>query len=114
MLQAVGILAVAAVLGPARGLNVSGLPVLGPDRAQESRGVERARAHLHVVRLQQHAAAPIPVLVELEDDLLKSQHRPLVTLEYYRVWSSGGTRGTGSGQPAGCYQHKTKRERRVV
>ncbi len=56
MLQAVGVVAVAPILGAARGLHVRRLPRFRADGAQERRGVERARAHLHVVRLQQHAA----------------------------------------------------------
>src|SRR5882724_3393551 len=74
VLQPVRILAVAAVLGAARGLHVGGVPRLRTYRAQESRGMERARAHLHVVGLQQHAALAIPELVEPQDQLLEAQH----------------------------------------
>ena len=56
VLQPVGIFAVAAVLGPARGLHIGRIPGLRPERAQRRRGMEGAGAHLHVVGLQDHAA----------------------------------------------------------
>src|SRR5207253_9857202 len=74
VLQAVRILAVAAVLRAARGLHIRGVPRLGPDGTQERRGVKRARAHLHVIGLQQHAAMAIPELVQPQDQLLEAQH----------------------------------------
>ncbi len=74
VLQAVRVLAITAVLGTARGLHVRGIPRLRPDGTQESRGVERARAHLHVIGLQQHAALAIPELVQPQDQLLEAQH----------------------------------------
>jgi len=40
VLKAKGVIAVAAVGGPSRRLNVGGTPRLRPDRAQEGRGVE--------------------------------------------------------------------------
>jgi len=36
--------------------------------------MRRARADLHVVRLQQCASLPIPVLLEREDQLLERRH----------------------------------------
>jgi hypothetical protein len=74
VLQAIGIFAVAAVFRPARGLHVSGMPGLGAYRTQERRGVERTGTDLHVVRLQQRAAEAVPVLVEVQYDLLKGEH----------------------------------------
>ncbi len=74
VLQPVRVLAVAAVLWPARGLHVGRLPGLGPERAQEGRGVEGSGADLHVVGLQQRAALAIPELVQAEDELLESEH----------------------------------------
>jgi len=56
MLQPVGVLAVAAVLGPARGLHVSGVPGSGPECAQCGGGMEGAGADLHVIGLQDDAA----------------------------------------------------------
>ena len=75
VLQPVWILAVAAVLRPARWLHISGFPGLGTDGAQEGRGMKRSRAHLHVVGLQQHASAAVPEIVQAEDELLEGQHR---------------------------------------
>src|SRR5574343_124910 len=74
VLQAVGVLAVAAVLGAAAGLHISGLPGLGADGAQEGGGVRGARAHFHVVGLQERAALGVPIGLQLQDDLLEGQH----------------------------------------
>ena len=74
VLQPVRVLAVAAVLGTARGLHIGGVPRLRTYCAQEGRGMEGARAHFHVVGLQQHAALAIPELVEPQDQLLEAQH----------------------------------------
>src|SRR5690606_30363538 len=71
-LQPVGILAVAAVGGAAAGLDEGGIPWLGPERAQRGGGVERARAHTHVVGLQDQAALRAPVIVEREDHVLEA------------------------------------------
>ena len=57
LLQAVGVLAIAAVGGPARGLHVGHAPGLGPQRAQHRRRMQGAGAHLDVVGLQDHAPA---------------------------------------------------------
>jgi hypothetical protein len=56
VLQPVGVLAVAAVLGPARGLHIGRVPRLRAERAQRRRRVEGAGADLHVVGLQDDAA----------------------------------------------------------
>src|SRR5688500_1245958 len=74
VLQAVGIFAVAPVFRAARGLHISRFPQLPADGAQESGGVERAGADLHVVGLQQHASLAVPEGVELRDELLEGQH----------------------------------------
>ena len=74
VLHAIRVLAIAPVLGAARGLNVRGAPWLGADGAKERRRVRRARAHFHVERLQQRALLAVPVLLQREDDLLKRQH----------------------------------------
>ena len=44
VLQPVGVLAVTAILGPARGLHVGGVPRLWSERAQGRRRMEGARA----------------------------------------------------------------------
>ena len=73
MLEPVGVLAIAAVLGPARGLHVGRAPGLGPERAQGGRRVKGRRPHLHVVRLEDDAALIGPVALELEDQVLEGQ-----------------------------------------
>ena len=74
VLQAVGVLAVAAVLRPARGLHIGGVPRLRPERAQRGRRMEGAGADLHVVGLQDHAAVVGPVALQRQDQPLE---RPL-------------------------------------
>src|SRR5690606_12795696 len=64
VLQAVGVFAVAAVFGPARGLHVGGAPGLGADGAQEGGRMRGAGADFHVVWLQQGAALLVPVVLE--------------------------------------------------
>ena len=71
MLEAVGVLAVAAVLGTARGLYVGGVPVLGADGAQECGRVHGACTHFHVERLEDHAALAGPELLQAQDQFLE-------------------------------------------
>jgi hypothetical protein len=52
VLQAVGVLAVATVLGPAAGLHIGGLPGLGAERAQKGGGVAGPGPDFHVIGLQ--------------------------------------------------------------
>ncbi len=75
VLQPVGVLAVAAVLRPARRLHIGGLPRLRPERAQGRRRVKGARAHLHVVGLQDHAALVGPEALQGEDEALERLFR---------------------------------------
>src|SRR5262249_38799939 len=76
VLEPKGVLAVAAVRGPPRGLDVGALPGLGPERAQERVRVQGPRALLHVVRLGEDAAHLLrPEVVEPEDDVLEREHR---------------------------------------
>jgi len=74
-LQAVGVLAVAAVGGAAAGLHVGGVPRLRTQRAQEGGRVEGAGADLQVQRLDQHAAVLRPVGVQALDQLLEGDRR---------------------------------------
>ena len=53
-------------------LHVGRAPGFRPDRAQEGRGVKRTRAHLHVVGLQDHAAALGPIALQGKNQVLKS------------------------------------------
>ena len=71
VLQPVGVLAVAAVLGAARGLHVDRVPGPGAERAQRRGRVEGARPHLHVVGLQDHAALLAPELLQRQDQVLE-------------------------------------------
>ena len=75
MLEPVGVLAIAPVGRPARGLDIGGLPRLRPERAQRGGGVEGAGAHLHVVGLEDHAALRAPIIVQRQDQLLEAERR---------------------------------------
>ncbi len=71
VLKPVRILAIAAVLRAARGLDISRAPRPGAERAQGRRRVERARAHLHIIGLENEATLPRPVVLERQDEILK-------------------------------------------
>ena len=75
VLQPVGVLAVAAVLGPARRLDIGGLPRLRPERAQRRRRMEGAGADLHVVGLENDAALPRPEILQRQDQALEGARR---------------------------------------
>ena len=62
-LQAVGVLAVAPVVGADGRLDVGHVPRLGPEHAQEGGRVHRARADLGVVGLPDQAAVLGPELL---------------------------------------------------
>ena len=99
VLQAVGVFAVAAVLGPARRLHIGRVPRLRPERAQGGRGMEGAGAHLHVVGLQDHAALLGPEPLQSEDKALERTFRAhMVRQGIHRQIRSreGGARGTVS------------------
>ena len=74
MLQAVGVLAVAAVGGTAARLNVGRFPRCRAKAAQRSGGMEGARAHLVIVGLHDYAAQVRPIALEAQDHVLESQH----------------------------------------
>ena len=76
MLEPVGVVAIAPVGRPARGLDIGRSPGARPERAQRRRGVEGARAHLHVVGLQDGAALRRPIGLKPQDHLLKAARRP--------------------------------------
>ncbi len=97
VLQPVRVLAVAPVLRPPRGLHVGGLPRLRPERAQRRRRMKGARAHFHVVGLQDHAALLGPESLQRQDQPLERAFGG----KFGRIghgaprYESGATLGTG-------------------
>ena len=71
LVEAVGILAVAAVGGAAAGLHVGDAVGLGAEHAQEGFGGHGAGADFHVVGLLDDAAAVGPIFFEGEDGVLE-------------------------------------------
>jgi hypothetical protein len=71
VLQAIGILAVAAVGGAAGGFDVGDVPGLGAEHPQEGGGVEGAGPLLHVVGLLDDAALFGPIVLQGKDQVLK-------------------------------------------
>ncbi len=71
LVEAVRVFAVATVGGPAARLHVSDAVGLLAKHPQESLGMHRAGAHLHIVGLLKHAAAAGPESLQLEDELLE-------------------------------------------
>ena len=69
--EPVGVLAEAAVGGPARRLDVGDVPVARPDDAEERFRVHRPGAHLDVERLLQQAAPLRPETGQGEDQVLE-------------------------------------------
>ena len=76
VLHAVGVVAVAAVLGAAAGFDERGVERLGAERTQEGGGVERSGALFDVVGLGDQAAALAPIVLEREDQVLEV-HKPV-------------------------------------
>ena len=84
VLQAVGVLAVAAVSGTAARLRIAGAPSAGAERAERRGGMEGAGADLRVIGLHDDATLGAPVLLELQNDVLEGEcrcvHTPLSSL----------------------------------
>ena len=74
VLQAVGVVAVAAVFRAAAGLDVGGKPRLGAECAQAGGGMGSTCADFHVERLDDGAAFVCPECLQFKDDLLKGEH----------------------------------------
>src|SRR3974390_1669830 len=74
MLEAVGILAIAAVGGTARRLHVGHVPRLGAEDAEKRSRVEGAGPLFAVVRLLNYAPLFGPVPLQGEDQILKGQN----------------------------------------
>ncbi|GBF30920.1 hypothetical protein MnTg04_00871 [bacterium MnTg04] len=84
MLEAKWVVAIASIGRPAGGLYVCRTPRLGSDRAQKSRRMKGSGAHFLVVGLQQHATLRGPVLLQGQDQILKSQGRlPVGAIAHY-------------------------------
>ena len=77
MLQPIGVFAIAPVFWASRGLHIGCAPRLGADRTKKGCSVRGARADLHIVGLEQGAALLIPVLLQTQNNLLKSEHEDL-------------------------------------
>ena len=75
VLQPEGVLAVAAVGRPDRGLDVGDPPGVGAEAAQQRGRVERARADLGVVRRRDQAALVGPVPGQSRDHILEARPR---------------------------------------
>ena len=74
MLQAVRVVAVAAVFRAAAGLHIGHIPRFGTQRAQTGGRVRRARAHFDIERLDDRATLICPISLQFKNDLLESQH----------------------------------------
>jgi hypothetical protein len=74
VLHAVRILAIATVFRAARWLHIGRAPGFRPDRTQKGCGMRSARTDFHVVGLEQCATLRVPILLQLENDLLKCEH----------------------------------------
>ena len=84
VLEAVRVLAVPAVRGAARRLDVRDPPGLRPQDAEEGGGVERSRADLDIVRLLDETSFPGPERLQGEDNILKRQGKNLLFSEKKR------------------------------
>ena len=84
VLEAVRVLAVPAVRGAARRLDVRDPPGLRPQDAEEGGGVERSRADLDIVRLLDETSFPGPERLQGDDNILKRQGKNLLFSEKKR------------------------------
>ena len=71
LLQADGVFTIATNGRAAAGLHEGGDPGVRRERSQSCRRVKRARAHAHIIRLQDDAAVGAPEIVEGQDHILK-------------------------------------------
>ena len=85
--EAVGIFAVASVGGPTRGLDVSDAVGSGAEDAEKGFRVHGAGADFGVVGLLEDAALAIPIVHQLQDELLESEAGSLgLRLKFYFSW----------------------------
>jgi hypothetical protein len=73
LVEAVGILAIAAVGGPTAGLHIANAVSVRPEDAEKRFRMHSARANFHIVRLLQDATLLHPKMGELEYQILKRQ-----------------------------------------
>jgi hypothetical protein len=71
--KAIGIFAVAAIGGAARGLNVTDAVRLGTEHPEESLGRHGSGADLNIVRLLQDATVTGPEILQAKNEFLKRQ-----------------------------------------
>ena len=71
VLEPVRVLAIAAILGAARWLHVSRAPGVRTQRSKSGGRVERRRAHLHVIGLENDAALIRPEALKPQDQVLE-------------------------------------------
>ena len=71
MLQAIGILAIAAVSRPAAGLDISHAPRLRPQRPQKGGWIHGASTLFHIIWLLNDAALFPPKFIEGQNHVLK-------------------------------------------
>ncbi|OIQ65402.1 hypothetical protein GALL_530390 [mine drainage metagenome] len=113
VLQTVRVLAIAPVSGAARGLHIRRRPRPGAKAAQRGCRVKGARAHFHVVGLQDGTAFGRPIGLKPKDDFLKTagsgacrchrQPRLPPTLGRALSIGNGGARVNHAFQPRGDY-----------
>ena len=84
VLETVRVLAVPAVRGAARRLDVGNPPGLRPQDAEEGGGVKRPRPDLDIVRLLDKTSFPGPERLQGEDNVLKRQGKNLLFSEKKR------------------------------
>ena len=107
VLQPVGVLAIAAVGGPARGLDKGGVPGPRPQRAQGGGGMEGARPHLIVIGLQDQAALGRPEILQGQDQVLKGAGFPATDSRL----SGDGPEPIGGPQPGQAPRRAATRRR---
>ena len=69
--EAIGILAVASVGGPTRGLNIGDAIRVGPKHAEERFGVHGPCPDFDIIGLLNDAAEIAPIFLQLKDEILK-------------------------------------------
>ena len=85
VLEAVGVLAVAAVGGPPGGLHVGHVPGFRPQDPEEGGGVEGARPHLDIVRLLDDTAPRRPEALQGHQQFLKSHPASPLKKKYLQI-----------------------------